>query len=135
MTTFGAVLESHAHINVAQLSQTPKDANVAEIQSSATRYGTIQSNKKKQVDGDNLARRWAIPSDNARATVKKTIQRGVRSTLHPTLSHRFPTNDRMLRYRCMPHSVFSDTLLFHEVAPRPSKGGTIGLAILHASCR
>ena len=71
---FGAVLESHAHITVAQLSQTPKDDNVAEIQNSTTRYGTIQSNKQKQVDGDTLARRWAIPSDKARATVKKTTQ-------------------------------------------------------------
>ena len=53
---FGAVFESHAHITVAQLSQTPKDANIAEIQNSATRYGTIQSNKRKPVDGDTLYR-------------------------------------------------------------------------------
>ena len=96
---FGAVLESHAHITVAQLAQTPKYANIADIQNSATRYGTIQSNKRKPVDGNTLARRWEIPSDKDRATVKKTTQQGVRSTLHPTLSHRFPTNDRMLRYR------------------------------------
>ena len=94
---FGAVLESHVHITVAQLSQTPKDANVAEIQNSATRYVTIQSNKRKQVGGDTLARRWAIPSDKARATVKKTTQLGVRTTVHPTLYCRFPTNDRMLQ--------------------------------------
>ena len=96
---FGAVLESHANITVAHISQTPKDANVAEIQNFATRYGTIQSNKRKQVDGDTLARQWEIPSDKARANVKKTTHQGVRSTLHPTLSCRFPTNDRMLRYR------------------------------------
>ena len=54
---FGAMLEIHAHITVAQLSQAPKDANVAEIKKSATRYGTIQSNKQKQVGGDTLARR------------------------------------------------------------------------------
>ena len=70
----------------------------------------IQLNKRKQVDGYTLARRWEIPSDKARATVKKTTQQGVRSTLHPTLSHRFPTNDRMLRYRHMLYPVFSDTL-------------------------
>ena len=104
------MLESHAHITVAQLSQTPKDNNVAEIQKSATRYGTIQSNKRNQVDGDNLARRWAIPSDKACANVKKTTERGVILTLHPTLSCRFPINDRMLRYRRMLHPVFSDTL-------------------------
>ena len=69
---FVAVVEIHAHITVAQLSQKPKDANVVEIQNYATRYGTIQSNKRKQVDGDTLARRWAIPSDKYHATVKKT---------------------------------------------------------------
>ena len=103
-------MESHAHITVAQLSQTPKDANVAGIQNSATRYGAIQSNKRKQVYGNTLARQWAIPIDKARDTVKKTTQRGVRSTLHTTLSRRITTNDRMLRYRCMPYPVFSDSL-------------------------
>ena len=86
---FSAVLESHAHITVAKLSQTPEDANVAGIQNSATRYGTIQSNKRKLVDGNNLARRLVIPSDKAHATVKKTTKRDVRSTLHPTIFHRF----------------------------------------------
>ena len=71
---FGAMLESHAHITVAQLSQTPKDANVSEIQNSATRYGTIQSNKRKQVDGDTLDMRWEIPSDESCATFKNTTQ-------------------------------------------------------------
>ena len=104
------MLEIHSHITVAQISQTPKDANVAEIQNSATRYGMIQSNKRKQVDGNNLDRRREIPSDKACATVKNTTQQGVRSNFHPTTSRRFPTNDRMLRYRRMPHPVFSDTL-------------------------
>ena len=107
---FGAVMESHAQITVAQISRTPKDANVAEIQNSSIKYGTIQSDKRKKFYGDTLARRWEIPSDKARATVKKTTQRGVRSTLHPTLSHRFSTNKRMLRYRRMPHPIFSDNL-------------------------
>ena len=103
-------MEIQVHITVAHLSQTPKDANVSEIQNSATRYGMIQSNKRKQVDGDTLARRWAIPSDKACATVKNTTQQGVRSNFHPTISRRFPTNNRMLWYRRMLNPVFSDTL-------------------------
>ena len=46
----------------------------------------------------------------ARATIRKTTRQDVRSTLHPTLSCRYPTNDRMLRYRRMLHPVFTDTL-------------------------
>ena len=30
----------------------------------------------------------------------------------PYLSRRFTTNDRMLRYDCLPHALFSDTLIF-----------------------
>ena len=107
---FGAVLESHAHITVAQLSQLPYDATVAEMHNSANRYGTIQPKKRKQVDGNTLARRWAIPTDKAQATIRKTTQRGVRSTLHPTLSCRYLPNDMMLWYKRMPHPVFADTL-------------------------
>ena len=70
---FGAVLESHTHITVAQVSQTPKDYYVSDIQNSATRYGTILSNKRKQIDGDTLARRWEIPSDMARGTLHDAL--------------------------------------------------------------
>ena len=31
--------------------------------------------------------------------------------MHHTLSRRYPTNDRMMRYRRMPHPVFTDTLM------------------------
>ena len=59
--------------------------NVTEVKSSATRYDTIQSNQRKQVDGDTLAKRWAISSVRACATIRKTTQQGVGSTLYPTL--------------------------------------------------
>jgi hypothetical protein len=54
--SLGTVLQSHAHVTVAQLSQQPLNATVAEITNSANRYGTIQSKKRKQIDGDTLAR-------------------------------------------------------------------------------
>ena len=80
------------------------------IYNSTNRYGTIQYNKRKQIDCNNLARRWSISRDKAIATVKNTTHRGVISVLHPTLSRRYPTNDKMLRYKGMTHPVFSDTL-------------------------
>jgi hypothetical protein len=48
-----------------------------------------------------------------------TIQRGVRTCLNPTLSHHYPTNDWMLCYKQLPHTVFTDTMF----AAAPSKQG------------
>ena len=46
-----------------------------------------------------------------------TTQRGVRICCNPTLSRRFPTNDRMLRYKRLPHTMFTDTI-FASTASR-----------------
>ena len=72
--------------------------------------GNIYSTRKKQVESATLAKRWNIDHNKAKKTVKLTTQRGVRSTLHPSLSRRYPTNDRMMRYRRLSHPVFTDTL-------------------------
>ena len=57
-----------------------------------------------------LAKRWNIGIDAATRTVECTTQRSVRTILHPTLSRRFRTNDRQLRYRRLSHNLFTDTL-------------------------
>jgi hypothetical protein len=53
----------------------------------------------KRFDPDLLARNWSIDRQTAKRTIDVTTQRGVRTVLHPTLSRRFRTNDRQLRYR------------------------------------
>ena len=87
-------------------------------QSLQQKYGT-QSREVKAVrvgkalppvSAIDLAKRWAIGIDAAERTVKATTQTAVRTTLHSTLSRRYPTNDRQLRYRRLPCDVFTDTL-------------------------
>ena len=95
---FGLALDMQVRISVAALDTTK------------TKPGRIHSKAGKPVDVEMLAKWWMIPAKRANATVTKTTQRGVRTCLHPTLSRRFPTNDRMLRYPRMPHSCFSDTM-------------------------
>ena len=108
---FASFLQANEHVTVSQLSRLPtKNATVSEISNYTNSYGTIQSNKRKKIDGYTLARRWSISSEKSIASVKNTTQRGFRSVMHPTLSRRYPTNNRMLRYKRMPHPVFSDTL-------------------------
>jgi hypothetical protein len=58
--------------------------------------GHICSRKIEPIDPQTLAARWMISPERAKQTVVMTTQRGVRTCLNPTLSRRFPTNDRML---------------------------------------
>ena len=65
----------------------------------------------KEFDPQLLARNWGIDLQTAKRTVNATTQRSVRIVLHPTLSRRFRTNDRQLRYRRLPIDCFTDTLI------------------------
>ena len=62
------------------------------------------------IDGDKLAEKWMVSPEIARNTLSKTTQRGIRTTGNSTLSRRFSTNDRHLRYKQIPHDMFTDTL-------------------------
>ena len=57
--TFSSVLQANGHVTVSQLSRLPtNNATVSDISNSKIRYRTIQSNKRNQIDGNTLARRW-----------------------------------------------------------------------------
>jgi hypothetical protein len=72
--------------------------------------GHIRLRNIAPIDPQTLAARWMISPDRAKRTVVMTTQHGVRTCLNPTLSRRFPTNDRMLRYKQLPHTIFTDTM-------------------------
>ena len=83
--------------------------------------GHIRSRNVAPIDPQTLAARWMISPDRAKRTVVMTTQRGVRTCLNPTLSRRFPTNDRMLRYKRLPHTVFTDTMFASTVSRQGNK--------------
>jgi hypothetical protein len=64
-----------------------------------SRNGHIRSRNIANIDPQTLATQWMISPDHAKRTVVMTTQRGVRTCLNLTLSHRFSTNDQMLRYK------------------------------------
>ena len=68
------------------------------------------SAKTYPITAKQLTRNWGISLKRAEATIEATTQHGVRTLLHPTLSRRFRTNDRQLRYRRLSHEMFTDTL-------------------------
>jgi hypothetical protein len=81
--------------------------------------GHICLRKIAPINPQTLVTWWMISPDRAKHTVVMTTQRGVQTCLNPTLSRHFPTNDRMLCYKQLPHTVFMDTMF----AATPSKRG------------
>jgi hypothetical protein len=103
----------HIRRQVATLStmdETFYDLNVA-LQRT-TYVSTLKSIKPRYaIQPAILAKTWNIGLKVAQQTLDATLQRGVRTMLHPTLSRRFRTNDRQLRYRPrLSHDMFTDTL-------------------------
>ncbi len=81
--------------------------------------GHVRSRKSAPIDFMTLAGWWMITPDHAKKTVQWTTQQGVRTCLNPTLTRRFLTNDRMLCYKRLPHTTFTDTMF----AGVPSRSG------------
>ena len=86
---------------------TALDANACVL----SKVGVAKSKASPKIDHMTLSKKWAISPEKAQRTVRMTTQRGLRTVLHPSLSRRFRTNDRALRYRRLPHPVFGDTLI------------------------
>ena len=73
--------------------------------------GSITSGARQpNIQAAQLSRNWGIGLETAARTIEATTQKGLRTILHNTLSRRFRTNDRQLRYRRLMHEVFTDTL-------------------------
>ncbi len=77
--------------------------------------GHIRLRKTAPINPQTLAARWMISLERAKRTVVMTTQRGVQTCLSPTLSRRFPTNDQMLWYKHVLHTMFSNTLFAGSV--------------------
>jgi hypothetical protein len=85
----------------------------------ASLSGHVRSHKAAPIDFMTVAARWMIALERAKKTVQLTTQRGVHTCLNPTLAQQFLTNDRMLCYKRLPHTTFTDMLF----AAKPSRSG------------
>jgi hypothetical protein len=62
------------------------------------------------VDAATLAKNWGIGIEAAKRTHLLTTQRGIRRMTHPSLTKRYKTNDKQLRYRRLSVTTFTDTM-------------------------
>jgi hypothetical protein len=57
-----------------------------------------------------LAKNWGIGIEAANKTRLVTTQRGIIRMVHPSLTKRYKTNDRQLRYHRLPVTMYTDTM-------------------------
>jgi hypothetical protein len=65
---------------------------------------------KAGVDAATLANNWGIGIEATKRTRLVTSQRGVRIMTHPSLTKRYKKNDRQLKYRHLPVTMYTDTM-------------------------
>jgi hypothetical protein len=80
---------------------------------------------KAGVDGATLAHNWGIGIEAAKRTRLVTNQRGIRIIIHPSLTKRYKTNDRQLRNRRLPVTMFTDTMYSTILSRQQNKSAQI----------
>jgi hypothetical protein len=65
---------------------------------------------KGGIDSSTLAKNRGIGIEAVKRTRLVTTQRGIRRMVHPSLTKRYNTNDRQLRYRRLPVTMYTATM-------------------------
>ena len=99
---------------VAELHQLEEDMRVSlgneAVASIKSAIGAIQASRSKGVSKQHLSKIWLIKEDDAQGAIDHTTQL-CRHHADNSLSRQFSTNDRMLRYRRIQSTFFTDTLV------------------------
>jgi hypothetical protein len=77
------------------------------------------------VDVATLENNFGIGIEAAKRTHLVTTQRGGKRMIHPSLSFRFRTNDRQLRYRWLPVTCFTDTMFSNSKSRQGNKSAQV----------
>jgi hypothetical protein len=80
---------------------------------------------KAGVDAVTLANNWGIGIEAAKRVRLVTTQRGVRRMIRPSLTKRYKTNYRQLRYRRLPVTMFNDTIFSTILSRQQNKAAQI----------
>ena len=97
---------------VSQISTSSMDPNLFSMDVDV-RFGISSfkfMNGKEEMNPKILSEKWNINEKLARNTINATTRLCPRNTSDITLNRRYKYNDRMLRYRHLPVTMFSDTM-------------------------
>jgi hypothetical protein len=91
-------LQSHVHVSA--LSMKAKRS-----------VKSVKTGKKRwKVGPAALSKRWGIGLGAAKRTIDATTQHSVRNLLNPSLTRRFASHDKLLRFRRLPCRMYTDTM-------------------------
>jgi hypothetical protein len=85
-------------------------SNVQILSVETSLNGHRRLRKTTLIDPQTLAAPWMISPERVKHTVVMITQKGVRACLRPTLSRCSLTNDQMLWYKHILHTIFSGTM-------------------------
>ena len=99
--------------DISSVTQTPKwhrSQFISSVQLLGETVSAVNSvHRKGRVDAARLSQRLNIPYEMAKKTIQATTQLTVRTVNKPSLTRKFSTNDRMLRYPRLATGTFMDT--------------------------
>jgi hypothetical protein len=102
---------------LAELDNITKNVNLSLVKS--------EMRNKAGVDAETLAINWGIGIEAVKRTRLVTTQRGIRRMIHPSLTKRYKTNDRHLRYRRLPLTIYTDTMYSTILSKQDNKAAQI----------
>jgi hypothetical protein len=80
---------------------------------------------KGGIDAETLAKNWGIGIEAAKSKRLVTTQRGIRRMVHPSLTKRYKTNDKQLRYRRLPVTMYTNTMYSTILSRQMNKAAQI----------
>jgi hypothetical protein len=102
---------------LAELDENNLNLNVSMVKS--------EMRDKGGIDAATLVKNWGIGIEAAKRTRLVTTQRGIRRMVHPSLTKRYKTNDRQLRYRRLPVTMYTDTMYSTILSRQMNKAAQI----------
>jgi hypothetical protein len=102
---------------LAELDDTNLNLNISLVK--------YETRDKAGVDAATLAKNWGIGLEAAKKTRLVTTQRGIRRMINPSLTKRYKTNERQLRYRLLPVTMYTDTMFSTILSRQKNKAAQI----------
>jgi hypothetical protein len=96
---------------------TTTDVNVSLVKS--------EMRDKAGVEAATLAKNWGVGIEASKRKRLMTTQRGIRRMIHPRLTKRYTTNDRQLRFRRLPVTMFTDTMYSKILSRQKSRSNIL----------
>jgi hypothetical protein len=102
---------------LTELDETCSNLNISMVKS--------EMRDKCSIEAATLENNWGIGIEAAKRTRLMTTQRGIRRMIHPSLTKRYKMNDRHLRYRRLPVTMYTDTMYSTILSRQQNKAAQI----------